>query len=522
MKSIALTASFISMIFSSLWRRFLVLGLGLALLARSSAVAETPSAQPSPPASPAVAFGPKDSEVLRSMGAYFQNADPSAAFEAYKDKEGNLPHGFTAPTLGVPGPGHNAWMMVSTALVIFMTLPGLGLFYGGLVRTKNVLSVMAWCLGITSLVTVLWWAVGYSLVFGKNFHSPYLGGTEFFFLHGVGAAPNLDYAPWVSHSVFAMYQLAFAIITPAVIIGAVVERMKFNAVLLVVALWVLFVYCPLAHMVWGSNGLMNGVAHAGASIKAIDFAGGMVVEMASGFSALVLCLLVGKRHGHGKTPMPPHSLVLCVAGTGLLWVGWYGFNAGSAGAADGIAGNAFMTTTLSAAVAAGTWAFMEHLLRGKASVLGFCSGAVAGLVAITPACGFVDASGAIVTGLFGGAVPFYACTKVKGWLGYDDALDVFGVHGVGGTVGLVLTGVFATTSANPNLSIHLSSLVGHSLWLEQLKGIGLTFGLAVTGTVLVGLLVCNLIGLRPAVESENEGLDISEHGEEGYIFDVQS
>ena len=220
--------------------------------------------------------------------------------------------------------------------------------------------------------------------------------------------------------------------------------------------------------------------------------------------------------------MPPHSLVLCVAGTGLLWVGWYGFNAGSAGAADGIAGNAFMTTTLSAAVAAGTWALFEHYLRGKASVLGFCSGAVAGLVAITPACGFVDATGAIVTGLFGGAIPFYACTKVKGWFGYDDALDVFGVHGVGGTVGLVLTGIFATTSANPNLAIHLSLLVGHDLWLEQLKGIGLTFLLAVTGTTFVALLVRNLIGLRAPVESEHEGLDISEHGEEGYIYDTQS
>lgn len=465
---------------------------------------------------------PKDTEVLQSVGAYFQNTDPAAAFAAYRDQQGNLPAGFTAPTLGVAGPGHNAWMMVSTALVIFMTLPGLALFYGGLVRTKNVLSVMAWCLAITSLVTVLWWAVGYSLVFGKNFNSPYLGGTEFFFLRGVGAAPNVDYAAWVSHSVFAMYQLAFAIITPAVIIGSVVERMKFSAVLLVVALWLLLVYCPLAHMVWGVNGLMNGIGHAGATIKAIDFAGGMVVEMASGYSALVLCLLVGRRHGHGKTPMPPHSLVLCVAGTGLLWVGWYGFNAGSAGAADGVAGNAFMTTTLSAAVAAGTWAILEHLLRGKASVLGFCSGAVAGLVAITPACGFVDASGAIVTGLLGGAVPFYACTKVKGWFRYDDALDVFGVHGVGGTVGLVLTGIFATTTANPHLATNLSLFVGQSLWIEQLKGIGITFGMAIVGTTFVALLVRNLIGLRAPVESEHEGLDLAEHGEEGYIYDPQS
>ena len=412
--------------------------------------------------------------------------------------------------------------MASAALVLFMTLPGLGLFYGGLVRTKNVLSVMAWCFGITSLVTVLWWAVGYSLVFGKSFQNPILGGSEYFFLRGVTSAPNPDYSFWVSHNVFAIYQLAFAIITPAVVIGSIVERVKFSSVLVIVALWLLCVYCPLAHMVWGSTGLMNGVWNASASIKAIDFAGGMVVEMASGCSALVLCLFAGKRHGYGRTPMPPHSLVLCVVGTGMLWIGWYGFNAGSAIASDGVAANAFMTTTLAAAIAAGTWAMLERLVRGKASVLGFCSGAVAGLVAITPACGFVDASGAVAIGVLGGAVPYLACTKIKTMFGYDDALDVFGVHGVGGTVGLAMTGVCATAAVNPNLATNLSAVVGHSLWAEQLKAIMVTLAWAVIGTAVVALIVKSFMSLRPTIEAEHDGLDLSDHGEEGYIYEPKA
>jgi Amt family ammonium transporter len=456
---------------------------------------------------------------LAGLEAYLANADPAATL---KDAKGQMPPGLKAPAVGLAGPGHNAWMMASAALVLFMTLPGLGLFYGGLVRTKNVLSVMAWCFGITSLVTVLWWAVGYSLVFGKNFGNPFLGGSEFFFLRGVTSAPNPDYSFWVSHNVFAIYQLAFAIITPAVVIGSIVERVKFSSVLVIVAFWLLGVYCPLAHMVWGSTGLMNGVWNASASIKAIDFAGGMVVEMASGCSALVLCLFAGKRHGYGRTPMPPHSLVLCVVGTGMLWIGWYGFNAGSAIAADGVAANAFMTTTLAAAIAAGTWAMLERLIRGKASVLGFCSGAVAGLVAITPACGFVDASGAVAIGVLGGAVPYLACTRIKTIFGYDDALDVFGVHGVGGTVGLAMTGVCATTAVNPNLAVHLSALVGRSLWIEQLKGILVTLGWAVIGTALIALIVKSFMSLRPSIEAEHDGLDLSDHGEEGYIYEPKA
>jgi len=494
------------------------------VFAACCALACAPSAPALSPLSPRpaqVKEAPKPTveQRLASLEAYLANSDPSASL---KDVSGRTPAGLTTPSVGIAGPGHNTWMMVSTALVLFMTLPGLALFYGGLVRAKNVLSVMAWCFGITSLVTVLWWAVGYSLVFGKSFDSPFLGGSEFFFLAGVGSAPNTDYSYWVSQNVFAMFQLAFAIITPAVVIGAVVERMRFSAVLLVVTLWTLLVYCPLAHMVWGVNGLMNGVWNAGAGVRAIDFAGGMVVEMASGFSALVLCLFVGKRHGYGKTPMPPHSLVLCVTGAGLLWIGWYGFNAGSAIAADGVAANAFMTTTLAAAVAAGTWAALEYFFRGKASVLGFCSGAVAGLVTITPACGFVDATGAVVTGVFGGLVPYIACTKTKSWFGYDDALDVFGVHGVGGTVGLVLTGLFATTAVNPNLKTNLAAVVGHTLLREQLKGIGITLVLTIAGTAVVAGIVNAVHGLRPTVEAETEGLDLSEQGEEGYIFESKT
>ena len=299
---------------------------------------------------------------------------------------------------GVPGPGHNAWMLTSAALVLFMTLPGLALFYGGLVRRKNVLSVLAQCLGITGLVAILWWVFGYSFVFGDG-AGPILGNLKFAFFKGVDAAPNTNYSYWVSHNVFAMYQLMFAIITPALIVGAIAERMKFSAILLFVTLWMAIVYFPLAHMVWGINGLMNGVWNDKAAIKAIDFAGGTVVHMSSGWSALILCLILGKRLGFGKQPMPPHNMVLCMVGTGMLWVGWYGFNAGSAVGADVVAANAFMTTTMATAVGSFAWAMAEYALRGKPSVLGFCSGAVAGLVVITPACGFVDVTGAVIIGL---------------------------------------------------------------------------------------------------------------------------
>jgi Amt family ammonium transporter len=455
------------------------------------------------------ASAPTTEERLTALEAYVTNSDPGSALT------------------GVPGPGHNAWMMTSTALVLFMTLPGLALFYGGLVRKKNVLSVLAQCLGIAGLVTILWWAVGYSLVFGKNFHSPFLGGSEFFLLRGVTSAPNPDYAFWVSQNVFAMYQLMFAIITPALIVGAIAERMKYSAVLAFTILWMLVVYFPLAHMVWGIDGLMNGARNGAARITAIDFAGGTVVHMSSGWSALILCLILGKRVGFGREKMAPHSMVLCMVGTGMLWVGWYGFNAGSAVAADGIAANAFMTTTLAAAVGCFTWGMIERATRGHASILGFCSGAVGGLVVITPATGYVDATGAVVIGIFAALIPYFFVTKAKGWFGYDDALDTFGVHAVGGTLGAFLTAVLATSAVNPNLTEAnpaarqngLAALVAHGgLWVEQLKAIGLTLVLAIVGTVVLGYLVKACVGLRPSSEVETQGLDINEHGEEGYVL----
>ena len=416
------------------------------------------------------------------------------------------------------GPGANAWQMTSAALVLFMTLPGLALFYGGLVRRKNVLSVMAQCLFITGLVTILWWICGYSLVFHNG--SSFLGNLGFAFLNGVDSSPNTDYSYWVSQNVFSMYQLMFAIITPALIIGAIAERMKFAAICLFMTLWMFIVYFPQAHMVWGIDGLMNGVWNANASIKAIDFAGGTVVHMTSGWSALILCLILGKRLGFGKEPMAPHSMVLCMVGTGMLWVGWYGFNAGSAVAADGIAANAFTTTTLATAVASFVWPLAEWIFRGKPSVLGFCSGAVAGLVVITPACGFVTPSGAVIIGIVAGLVPWFFCWKVKSWFGYDDALDTFGVHAVGGTMGAFLTGVLARNVANANLATNLKTQVTDTFFqplvFEQIKAILLTLVLAVVGTTIIAYIVKATVGLRASPEVETTGLDLTEHGEEGY------
>jgi Amt family ammonium transporter len=416
--------------------------------------------------------------------------------------------------LSSPGPGHNAWMMTSTALVLFMTLPGLALFYGGLVRRKNVLSVLAQCLGTAGVVTILWWLIGYSFAFASG--TPWLGSAKFAFLNGVGATPNADYGAWVSHSVFSMYQLMFAIITPALIVGAIAERMKYAAIMVFICAWMFIVYFPLAHMVWGIDGMMNGVWNPNASIKAIDFAGGTVVHMSSGWSALVVCLMLGKRAGFGQRAFYPHSLVLTMVGTGMLWVGWYGFNAGSAVAADGIAASAFMATTLATAVASVTWPVLEWTTRGKPTVLGFCSGIVAGLVVITPASGFVTANGAVVIGVLAGVIPFLACTKLKSVFGYDDALDTFGVHGVGGTLGALVTGFLATPEANPNLNTNLASVVGKTLWLEQVKAIGVTLVLAVVGTGIIASLVKATMGLRPSTEEEEEGLDQIDHGEAGY------
>ncbi|HVU15659.1 MAG TPA: ammonium transporter [Candidatus Didemnitutus sp.] len=488
---------------SALARNILVLVMALCpLLKVFAADAKAPPA-------------PTADQRISALEAYVTNGDPTAAL---KDAKGNIPDGLTTAVVGSPGPGHNGWMMTSAALVLFMTLPGLALFYGGLVRTKNVLSVLAQCLGITGLVTILWWAFGYSLVFGKSFNSGFFGGSEFFFLKNVTSAPNTDYAYWVSQNVFSMYQLMFAIITPALIVGAIAERMKFSAVLAFVTVWMFAVYFPLAHMIWGATGYMNGVFNSAATIHAIDFAGGTVVHMSSGWSALILCLIIGPRIGFGKTPMPPHSLVLCMVGTGMLWVGWYGFNAGSAVAADVVSANAFTTTTLATAVASFTWAGLEYIIKKKPSVLGFCSGAVAGLVVITPACGFITPGSSVIVGLLAGAVPYFACTKIKSIFGYDDALDTFGVHAVGGTLGALVTGIFATADVNGNLTTNLKDIVGKTLWIEQLKAIGVTLALAVVSTVIIAYAVKIVLGLRPTPEAEEAGLDVSDHGEEGYVY----
>lgn len=499
--------------------------LGAAILSTLSPIAHAQEPTPAPapvtetvaPATeePAAeeAAAPSVEDRVADLEAYFNNVAPA---NQLKD---------------IAGPGHNGFIMICAALVLFMTLPGLALFYGGLVRSKNVLSICAQCCGIAGLVAILWWAVGYSLVFGTNFNSPYLGGSEFFFLKGVGAAPNTTYAGWISQSVFSMYQLMFAIITPALIIGAVAERMKFKAIMLFVFLWMLVVYFPMAHMVWGGTGLMNGVWNGDAKVTAIDFAGGTVVHMTSGWSALILCILLGKRAGFGKEKMSPHSMVLCLVGTGMLWVGWYGFNAGSALAADGVAGNAFMTTTLAAATAGFVWAMIEGLHRGKPSVLGFCSGIVGGLVVITPACGFVTANGAMIIGLLAGIIPYIFVAVVKAKLGYDDALDTFGVHAVGGTLGALLTGFLATSDANANLL--LADYAGKNglakamedgtfvldkgaLMTGQLTAIAITLVLSIIATVVITFIVKAVCGLRPTPEQEREGLDISDHGEQGY------
>jgi Amt family ammonium transporter len=459
----------------------------MVLLHSASALADAP------PAAPDLAARVADLE------AYVTNGAPKAA------------NGALAAT---SGPGHNAWMMTSAALVLFMTLPGLALFYGGLVRRKNMLSVMAQCLGCAGLVTVLWWAVGYSLVFSPN--TPFIGGLKFAMLKGVTSLPNGDYAYWVSQNVFSMYQLMFAIITPALIVGAIAERMKYSAIMAFITVWMFVVYFPLAHMIWGIDGFMNGVWNAKAAIKSIDFAGGTVVHMSSGWSALVLCLILGKRTGFGKRAFLPHSLTLTMVGTGMLWVGWYGFNAGSAVASDGVAANAFTTTTLATAVAAAVWPLLEWLTRGKPSVLGFCSGAVAGLVVITPGAGFVAPSSAVIIGVLAGAVPYLACTKLKAFFKYDDALDTFGVHGVGGTMGALLTGFFATADVNANLSTNLSAYLTGGLWIEQVKAIGLTLILAVVGTSAIAYVVKFALGLRPSVEGEEQGLDSIDHGEAAY------
>jgi Amt family ammonium transporter len=481
-------------------------------LAPSARAQETPAPPPAeaPAEAPAEEAAPPptlEATAADAKGfvAYLNNTDPAGTSAA-----------------GVAGPGHNAWLMASAALVLFMTLPGLFLFYGGLVRSKNVLSVVAQCFGCAGLVTILWVTVGYTLVFGEG-GSPFIGTMKHAMFKDVGSAPDTNYCYWVSENVFAMFQMMFAIITPALIVGAIAERMKFTAIMAFIAIWMFVVYFPLAHMVWGVDGLMNGVWNGAAKIKAIDFAGGTVVHMSSGWSALVLCMILGPRTGFKKDKMAPHSMVLCAVGTGMLWVGWYGFNAGSALASDGIAAQAFTTTTVAAATASFVWALVEKITRGHASILGFCSGAVAGLVVITPAAGFVTVQSSLIMGVLAGVIPYLFCTKIKNMLGYDDSLDTFGVHAVGGTLGAILTGVFADEKVNPNLvggyatTNGLADIVAKKgVWIEQLKAVGVTLALSIVATVVIAMIIKVVIGLRPSVEDETVGLDLTDHGEQGY------
>ena len=417
----------------------------------------------------------------------------------------------------------NAWMLVSSALVLMMTGPGLALFYGGLVRKKNVLSTMMQSFAMMALITVLWGVVVFSLAFSSG--NAVFGGFHNVFLHGVGATPDADYAGTIPLETFMVYQLMFAIITPALITGAFAERMKFSGMAVFLLLWTLIVYAPMAHMVWGKGGFLN--AALGGRFPTLDFAGGTVVHITSGVSALVCALYLGKRVGFPNEPMPPHSVVLSFIGACLLWVGWFGFNAGSALSAGSLATSAFVATHFAAAAAAIGWSAAEWIRMGKPSALGAISGAVAGLVAITPAAGFVTPMSALVIGFLAGVFCYMMVAKVKSLFGYDDSLDAFGVHGAGGTLGAILTGVFATQAVNPIFKDAQGNPLGLGLvdgnlhqMLNQLVGVLIAWGLAIVGTVVILFVVDKTVGLRVTEEHEVEGLDITQHGEEGYSWET--
>jgi Amt family ammonium transporter len=479
--------------------------LGTILLAAVPLAAQQ---SPVPPASPSL-FSPVTS--LKAT-LFFETPEPA---QKVSEKLKELEQGVE----DAKSRGDNAWMLVSAALVLMMTGPGLALFYGGLVRQKNTLAIMMQSFALMALITVMWALVGYSLCFGGS--GPVIGGFEHAFLRGVGAEPNPDYAGTIPQMTFMVYQLMFAVITPALITGATAERMKFSGTVLFMRLWFLMVYAPLAHMVWGKGGLLN--ASLGGKFPTLDFAGGTVVHISSGVSALVCALYLGKRSGYPKQPMPPHSLVLSFIGACLLWVGWFGFNAGSALAAGSLASSAFVATHFGAAAAALGWSAAEWIKNGRASALGAISGAVAGLVAITPAAGFVGPMPALVIGAVAGVVCFGMVTKVKAAFGYDDALDAFGVHGAGGTIGALLTGVFAQQVINPIFGAGkaVGGLDGH--WAQvgnQLVGVLIAWAFALVGTIILLKIVDLLTGLRVPEEHELEGLDITQHGEEAYNLET--
>jgi Amt family ammonium transporter len=462
--------------------------------------------------------------VLGSLPTHAQQTPPSSPAasagspdvpKVVNDKLAQLDQRVTA----AQSAGDNAWMLVSAALVLMMTGPGLALFYGGLVRRKNVLAIMMQSFALMALITVLWGLVGYSLCFGGG--GPVIGNFQFAMLRGVGVIPNADYAATIPQLTFMVYQLMFAIITPALITGATAERMKFSGTVLFMILWFLLVYAPMAHMVWGKGGFLN--AALGGKFPTLDFAGGTVVHITSGVSALVCALYLGKRVGYPKQPMPPHSLVLSFIGACLLWVGWFGFNAGSALAANGLASSAFVATHFASAAAALSWSAAEWLKNGRASALGAISGAVAGLVAITPAAGFVAPLPALLIGFIAGAFCFWMVTKFKSIFGYDDSLDAFGVHGAGGTIGALLTGICAQAVINPIFGEGkpVGGFDGH--WGQvgnQLVGIGLAWAFAIVGTLVILKIVDAITGIRVSEEHELEGLDVTLHGEEGYNLEA--
>jgi ammonium transporter, Amt family len=415
--------------------------------------------------------------------------------------------------------GDNAWMLACSALVLMMTGPGLALFYGGLVRKKNVLATMMQSFIMMAVVTLLWAFYGYSIAFAEG--TSFFGNLKYLFLNGVGGDPNTTYAATIPHQTFMVFQLMFAIITPALITGAFAERMKFSAMLAFTVLWSTIIYFPLAHMVWGSGGLL-ALPLLNGKINSLDFAGGTVVHISSGFSALVCALYLGKRIGYPRMPIPPHNLVISVIGACLLWVGWFGFNAGSAVAAGKLASSAFVATHFGAAAAVLGWLIVEWMRQGKPTVLGGITGAVAGLVGITPASGFVTPLAALAVGFITGIVCYFAVTELKKRLGFDDSLDAFGVHGVGGLTGAILTGVFASRvvqdiySGNP-----VGLLEGNPGQLvNQLIASGVSIGLAVAGTFIILKAVDLVIGVRVTSDEEVQGLDLTQHGEEGYNFDL--
>ncbi|MDT7780047.1 MAG: ammonium transporter, Amt family [Acidobacteriota bacterium] len=415
--------------------------------------------------------------------------------------------------------GDNAWMLVCAALVLMMTGPGLALFYGGLVRKKNALATLMQSFTMMAVVTVVWAIYGYSLAFSEG--NAVVGSFSHLFLRGVGAEPNAAYAATIPQQTFMIYQLMFAVITPALITGAFAERMKFSAMLLFMTLWVTFIYLPLAHMVWGAGGLLN--AALGGRVPTLDFAGGTVVHVSSGVSALVCALVLGKRIGYPKQPMRPHNLTLSFVGACLLWVGWFGFNAGSALGASSLATSAFVTTHFASAAAALGWMAIEWVRLGKPTVLGAISGAVAGLVAITPGAGFVTPMAALLVGAAAGLVCYLMTSAVKRRFGYDDSLDVFGIHGVGGCLGALLTGVLATSAINPVFKdaagrpAPVGLLEGNAAQLlNQLAGVALAAIIAGVGSYILLKLVDALVGLRVTEEDEITGLDLTQHGEEAY------